>query len=135
MLSVKFMRIPINLKTRGSTIISRNPLNSLNLGIRLNRSWLLTQWCQCSRSFPTSTVNRLPLLYCFFVQSYKLLSSISRVFLDIHEIVDGVKFHCSVSVCVRVCLSVNEQNSRQTDAPIWTRYSLNCCLLYWLGLC
>ena len=39
-------------------------------------------------------------------------------------------------VCVCVCLCVRhnffEQNSIQKDAPIWTRFSLNCCFLHWL---
>ena len=42
----------------------------------------------------------------------------------------------SVCVCVCVCLCVRhnffEQNSIQKDAPIWTRFSLNCCFLHWL---
>ena len=30
----------------------------------------------------------------------------------------------SVYVCLSVCVSVNEQNSSRTDAPIWTWFSL-----------
>ena len=45
-------------------------------------------------------------------------------------------FHSSLSVCVSVCLWVClnacKQNSSWTDAPIWTRFSLNACLLHWL---
>ena len=37
-----------------------------------------------------------------------------------------------VSVCVCVCLYVSEQNSRWTDAMIWTWFSLNGCLSHWL---
>ena len=38
-------------------------------------------------------------------------------------------------VCVSVCVSNSacEQNSSRTDAPIWTRFSLNGCLAHWLG--
>ena len=38
-------------------------------------------------------------------------------------------------VCVWwcVCVSVSEQNSSRTEAPIWTRFLLNGCLLHWLG--
>ena len=40
-----------------------------------------------------------------------------------------------VMVCVWwcVCVSVSEQNSSRTEAPIWTRFLLNGCLLHWLG--
>ena len=38
-----------------------------------------------------------------------------------------------VCVCVSVCLSVSEQNSRLTDAPIWTWFSLNGWSPHWLG--
>ena len=62
-------------------------------------------------------------------------------FLHLHEIVEGLYFHCSLSVCLcvcvclSVCLSGNscEQNSSRTDAPIWTRFSLNGCFPHWLG--
>ena len=38
-----------------------------------------------------------------------------------------------VSVCLSVvCLSVSEQNCSRTAAPIWTRFSLDGCLLHWL---
>ena len=42
-----------------------------------------------------------------------------------------------LSICLSVCLSsvclpVGEQNASQTDAPIWTQFSLNDCLPYWL---
>ena len=40
-----------------------------------------------------------------------------------------------VCVCVSVCLSDSEQNSSRTDVPIWTQFSLNGCLLHWLGPC
>ena len=40
-------------------------------------------------------------------------------------------------VCLSVCLCVRlnscEQNSSQTDEPIWTRFSLNGCLKHWLN--
>ena len=58
-------------------------------------------------------------------------------FLHLHEIVEGLYFHCSLSVCVCVCVSVClsvcvsgtscEQNSSRTDEPIWTRFSLHGC--------
>ena len=38
-----------------------------------------------------------------------------------------------VWVCVFVCVCVCEQNSSRTKAPIWMRFSLNSCLLHWLG--
>ena len=57
-------------------------------------------------------------------------------FLHLHEIVEGLYFHCSLSVCLSVCVRVRliscEQNSSRTDALIWTRFSLNGCLPYWL---
>ena len=52
-------------------------------------------------------------------------------FLHLHEIVEGLYFHCSLSVCVCVRNSC-EQNSGRTDAPIWTQFSLNGCLQHWL---
>ena len=52
--------------------------------------------------------------------------------LHLHEIVEGLYFHCSLSVCEWVSLSVSEQNSNRTEASIWTRFSLNGCLQYWL---
>ena len=67
----------------------------------------------------------------------------SKCFLRLHEIVEGLYFHCSLSVClcvcVCVCLSVCvsgtscEQSSSRLDAPIFTRFSLNGCLAHWLG--
>ena len=77
--------------------------------------------------------------------------SLSATFLHLNEIVERYHFHDSlsvfVSVCVRaracvcvcvcvrvcVCLSVSELNSSRIDAPIWTWFSLNSCLLHWLG--
>ena len=38
-----------------------------------------------------------------------------------------------VCVCVSVCMSLCEQNSNRTNRLIWTRFSLNSCLLHWLG--
>ena len=37
-------------------------------------------------------------------------------------------------VCVSVCMpdTACEQNSSRTNAPIWTRFSLNGCLAHWL---
>ena len=60
-------------------------------------------------------------------------------FLHLHEIVEGLYFHCSLSVCVSVCLSVCpvfscEQNFSRTDEPIWTQFSLNGCFPHWLRL-
>ena len=54
-------------------------------------------------------------------------------FLHLHEIVEGLYFHSSLSVCVCLCVRIScEQNSMRTDASIWTRFSLNGCLLHWL---
>ena len=47
----------------------------------------------------------------------------------------SLQFVC-VSVCLVVCLCVwlyLWTNSSWTDAPIWTRYSLNRCLQHWFG--
>ena len=73
------------------------------------------------------------LLYWFIKKSMHYFS-----FLHLHEIVEGLYFHCSLSVCLCVCVSVCvrnscEQNSSRTDAPIWTQFSLNGCLQHWLG--
>ena len=41
----------------------------------------------------------------------------------------------SVCVCDGVCACLMfpcEQYSSRTDVPIWTRFSLNCCLPHWL---
>ena len=64
-------------------------------------------------------------------------------FLHLHEIVEGLYFLFSLyvfmclsvclSVCLCICVSISEQNSSRADEPIWTRFSLNGCLLYWLG--
>ena len=47
-----------------------------------------------------------------------------------------MQFGCvsCLSICLSVCVpdSACEQNSRQTDEPIWTRVSLNGCLPHWL---
>ena len=60
--------------------------------------------------------------------------------LHLHEIVEGLYFHSSLSlcVCVSVCLSVSlcvriscEQNSSRTVEPIWMRFSLNGCSNWW----
>ena len=45
----------------------------------------------------------------------------------------GLYFHFSLSVCVPVSVSACKQNSSQTNAPIWTRFSLNGCFPHWLG--
>ena len=59
---------------------------------------------------------------------------------------EGLYFHCSlsvcvcvslcvcVSVCVSVCLSGSacEKASNRTDALIWTRFLLNGCLSQWI---
>ena len=62
----------------------------------------------------------------------------TNLFLHLHEIVEWLYFHCSLSlcVCVSVCLCIRnscEQNSSRTNAPIWTPFSLNGCLQHWLG--
>ena len=43
-----------------------------------------------------------------------------------------LQFVC-LCVCLFVCVCVCEQNSSRTNAPIWMRFSLNICLLHWLG--
>ena len=53
----------------------------------------------------------------------------------LHEIVEGLYYHCSLFVCVCMSGSTCEQKSSQTDAPIWTRFLLNDCFLHWLGPC
>ena len=58
------------------------------------------------------------------------------VLLHLHEIVEGLYFHCSWSVCLSVCVtgSACEQNFSQRDDPFWTRFSLTGCLPHWLEL-
>ena len=55
-------------------------------------------------------------------------------------VIFSLQFVCvsvCLSVCVCVCVCVQlfscEQNSSRTDAPIWTRFSLNGCLYHLLG--
>ena len=58
------------------------------------------------------------------------------MFLHLHDLWRGYNFlavYLCVCVCMSVCLSVSEQNSSQTDAPIWTRFSQNGCIPLWLG--
>ena len=61
-----------------------------------------------------------------------------HLLLHLHKIMEGLYFHCSLSVCLFVCMSVClsgsacEQNSSRTDELIWTQFSLNGCLLHWL---
>ena len=43
----------------------------------------------------------------------------------------GLYFHYGLSVCVWVCLSVSEKDFSRTNAQIWMRFMLNCCLLHW----
>ena len=80
----------------------------------------------------TCIVQCYGILQC--IQNKNKIASITRkymlFFLHLHEIVEGLYFYCSLSVCVSVCVSVSlcvrlcEQNSSRTDAPIWTRFSL-----------
>ena len=42
-----------------------------------------------------------------------------RLFLHLHEIVDGLYFHCWLSVCVSVCVFVSE--------CLWTKFQPNGC--------
>ena len=59
-------------------------------------------------------------------------------YLHLHEIVEGLFFFITaclcVCLCVWLCMCVNafEQNSSQTDATIWTQFSLNSSLPHWL---
>ena len=75
--------------------------------------------------------------HCYGIQNRQFSTErYVNVFLHLHEIVEGLYFHCSLSVCMCVCVCVRnscEQNSSQTDAPIWTRFWLNGCLQHWLG--
>ena len=38
-----------------------------------------------------------------------------------------------VCVCLYVCPSTSKQDSSRTDAPVWTRFSLNGCIPHWVG--
>ena len=78
--------------------------------------------------------------YDYYDLCYIPSEDIENLLLHLHE--RGTYFHCSLSVflcvCLSVCLSVCvsgtscEQNSSQTDEPIWTRFSLNGCFPHWL---
>ena len=47
--------------------------------------------------------------YKFFCLKLKISNSLLNVdILDLHEIVEGLYFYCSVSVCLCVCVSVNK---------------------------
>ena len=61
---------------------------------------------------------------------YCITIGLLLIWLNLYEIVKGLYFHCSLSMCVFVILSlsVSEQNSSRRDAPIRTRFSLNGCL-------
>ena len=70
-----------------------------------------------------------------FTSSYKIY--IMLIFTPPRNrggVIFSLQFVC-VWVCVSVCVSnfSCEQNSSRTDAPIWTRFSLNGCLPHWLG--
>ena len=95
---------------------------------------------------------------CFLFEMFHLLDSNTQIYLDknfflsllrislytcicllhLHEIMEGLYFQCSLSMCLSVCVCVYvsdsacEQNSSGTDAPIWTRVSLNGCSSHWL---
>ena len=47
------------------------------------------------------------------------------------RVIFSLQFVC-VCVCLPVCVSVNEQNSSQTNEPIWKWFSLNVWLSHWL---
>ena len=91
---------------------------SLNIpvGLSKHKHWL-------------NTYRLLPIInhqYVFVLNLWSKLHDCPQlVLLHLHEIVEGLYFHCSLSVCVCVCLSVClcvqfscEQNSSRTDAPI-----------------
>ena len=55
-----------------------------------------------------------------------------HIFLNYrHRLIDCGSSQLCLSVCMCVWISC-EQNSSRTDAPIWTRFSLNGCLPHWL---
>ena len=72
------------------------------------------------------------LLVCYVLYGFNATHAILKALdlLHLHEIMEGLYFHCSLSVCVSVCLSVclcvslsvSEQIISRTDAPIWTRF-------------
>ena len=61
-------------------------------------------------------------------QSVKLFkeTSISEL-LHLHEIVKGLYFHCSMSLCLCISLSISEQNSSRTDFGHGFRYIVVYC--------
>ena len=89
--------------------------------------------------FCTFSFDEFGLLYIQPIRIFSLFApsnsqkTLSSKFLHFHKIVEGLYFHFnSVCLCVRRGYSC-EQNSSQTDAPIWTRFLLNGCLAHWLG--
>ena len=67
-----------------------------------------------------------------------MVSSLNLIFMIVTPprnrggVIFSLQFVC---VCVSVCLWVSstcEKNSSRTSEPIWTRFSLNCCLPHWL---
>ena len=80
---------------------------------------------------------------CFRCKVILILSSFFTPPRNRGGVIFSLQFVCvSVCVCVRPDMLVNKipaekmhqfgRNSSRTDAPIWTRFSLNGCLLHWL---
>ena len=76
----------------------------------------------------------------FFIKQFFKRSNILRYRISFFTpprnrggVIFSMQFVC-VSLCVCVCVSGTscEQNSSRTNAPIWTRFSLNGCLPHWL---
>ena len=74
-------------------------------------------------------------LYCFFFFQRRTFQK-KVVFTPPRNrwgVIFSLQFVCVfLSVCVCIRLIACEQNSSQTDALIWTRFSLNGCLSHWV---
>ena len=53
-------------------------------------------------------------------------------FLHLHGIMERL-WLIFLAVCLCECLSVSQQNSSRTEAPIWTWFLLHGCVVHWLG--
>ena len=63
-------------------------------------------------------------------------TQLQLIFLPTKSWMGYIFIAACLCVCLSVCLCLNacEQNSSRTDAPIWTQFLLNGCLIYWLEL-